>query len=129
MVESNELTKKDFSINRDSIPLQEQKQTNKQKKFINLLKKGLLIFRILKKRINRDNLIYKYKTEGRSLKHFRDYKNLFKNLRYGNINSKEILKNRNNFESNLGKIKKIPDLKSKYQISVIQNVENVFDLF
>ena len=43
----------------------------------------------LEKRINSDNLIYTYKTEGRSLKDFRNYQNLidlFKNLIDGNIN-------------------------------------------
>ena len=46
----------------------------------------------LEKRINSDNLIYTYKTEGRSLKDFRNYQNLidlFKNLIDGNINPKK----------------------------------------
>ena len=40
-------------------------------------------------------MIYKYKTEGRSRKDFSFYQNLtdlFKNLRDGNINPKELLK-------------------------------------
>ena len=37
LLESNELVKKDFNIDRDSILLEEQ-----QKKLINLLKKGLM---------------------------------------------------------------------------------------
>ena len=36
MVESNELIKKDFNIDRDNIPLEEQK-----KNLMNLLEKGL----------------------------------------------------------------------------------------
>ena len=67
-------------------------------------------------------MIYKYKTEGRIPKDFRNYQNLidlFRNLRDSNINPKEVLK----FRSDLGEIKKKrnPDLKSKDQISVIQN--------
>ena len=101
LVESNELIKKDFDINRDRIPLEEQK-----KYLMNLLKK---VIGILEKRINHDNLIYKYKTEGRSPKEFRNYQNpirLFKNLRDGNTNPKEVLKNQINFKSDQGEIKK-----------------------
>ena len=46
-------------------------------------------------------MIYKYKTEGRSPKDFRNYQNtieLFKNLRDGNINPKEVLKDQINFK-------------------------------
>ena len=54
LVESNELIKKDFNIDKDSILLEEQK-----KYLMNLLKKYLLDLRIYKKRINSNNLIYK----------------------------------------------------------------------
>ena len=53
MLESNGLIKKYFNIDRDSIPHQEQKKTKKKKHLINLLKKGLLNFRI--KKINNSN--------------------------------------------------------------------------
>ena len=46
-------------------------------------------------------MIYKYKTEARSPKDFRNYQNpieLFKNLRDGNINPKEVLKDQINFK-------------------------------
>ena len=82
---------------------------NNIKYLINLLKKGLLNLGIQKKRINPRNFIYKYKTEGRSSKKFRNYQNpieLFKNLRGDNINPKEVLKDQINFKSNLGEIKK-----------------------
>ena len=46
LVKSNELIKKDFNIDRDSIPLEEQK-----KYLMNLLKKDLLNFRIFFKKI------------------------------------------------------------------------------
>ena len=67
MVESNELIKKDFNIDRDSIPLEEQK------KFNELVEERSSELRNLEKRINPDNLIYKYKTEGKSLKDCRNY--------------------------------------------------------
>ena len=86
----------------------------------------------LEKRIKLDNLIYKYKTEGISPKDFTNYQNpteLYKDLRDGNINPKEVLKDQLNFKLDLGKIEKgNPKSKSKDQISVIQNVENFFDL-
>ena len=74
-----------------------------------MLKKGLLNLRIQKKRINPDNLLYKYKSEGISPKDLKYYQNpieLFKDLRDGNINPKEILKDQINFKSDLGKMKK-----------------------
>ena len=43
---------------------------NKKKYFMKLLEKGLLQFIILKKRINSNNLMYKYKTKGMSPKGF-----------------------------------------------------------
>ena len=49
---------------------------------------------------------------------------LFKDLRDGNINPKEVLKDEINFKSDLGEIKKVNSKsKSEDQISVIQNVE------
>ena len=56
---------------------------------MNLLKKTLLNFGIQKKKINSNNLIYKYKNEGRSPKDFRYYQNpidFLKSLRDGNVN-------------------------------------------
>ena len=63
----------------------------------------------LGKKVNSDNLIYKYKTERISPKYFSNYQNmieLFKDLRDSNINPKELLKDQINFKSDLGKIKK-----------------------
>ena len=54
-------------------------------------------------------MVYKYKVEGRSPKDFRNYKNLielFKDLRDGNLNLKEVLKDQIKFKSDLRKIKK-----------------------
>ena len=75
-------------------------------------------------------MIYKYITEGMSLKDFSNYQNLidlFKDLRDGNINLKEVLKSQINFKSDVSEIKnENPNLKSKYQTSAIQNVKIFF---
>ena len=128
MVESNELIKKDFNIERDSKTHEQQ-----EKIFNELIRDWSFEFRNLKKRMHPDNLIYKDKTEKRNPKHFRNYQNptdLFKSLIDGNVYTKEVLKNQINFKSDLCEIikKDNPDFKSKDQISVIQNVENFFDL-
>ena len=77
-------------------------------------------------------MIYKYKTEGISPKDFSNYQNpinLFINLRDGNANPRKVLKNQIDFKSYLGEIKKgNPKSKSEDQISVIKNVQNIFDL-
>ena len=73
-------------------------------------------FRDLEKEINSNNLPYKYKTEGISSKDYSNYQNLiklFKGLRDGNINPKEILKYQINLKSDLGEIKKKEIKKSK----------------
>ena len=90
MVESNKLIKKDFNIDRDSISLEKQKKI-----FNELVEEISSEFKNLEKRINPHNLIYKYKTGGISPNDFRNYQNpieLFKDLRDGNINPKEVLK-------------------------------------
>ena len=76
-------------------------------------------------------MVYEFKTEG-SPKDFSNYQNpidLFINFRDGNVSPREVLRNQKEFKSDLGEIKKgNPKSKSKYQISVIQNVQNCFDL-
>ena len=73
----------------------------KNKKIFNeLIKERSSEFWNLAKRVNSDNLIYQYKTKGRSPKDFRNYQNsieLLKDLRDGNINPKQILKDQINF--------------------------------
>ena len=52
---------------------------------------------------------YKYKTEGRSPKDFSNYQNpidLFINLRDCNVNPREVFKDKKDFKSGLGKIKR-----------------------
>ena len=93
--------------------------------------KDLLDLRIQKK-INPDYLIYKYKTKRISPEDFGNFQNpidLFKDLRDGNINPKNVLKDQINFKSDLGEITKgNKKSKIKDQIDVIQNVEFFFDL-
>ena len=76
-------------------------------------------------------MVYEFKTEG-SPKDFSNYQNpidLFINFRDGNVSPREVLKNQKEFKSDLREIKKgNPKSKSKDQISVIQNVQNCFDL-
>ena len=73
----------------------------KNKKIFNeLIKERSSEFWNLAKRVTSDNLIYQYKTKGRSPKDFRNYQNsieLLKDLRDGNINPKQILKDQINF--------------------------------
>ena len=75
----------------------------KNKKIFNeLVKERFSEFR--KKKINSENLIYKYKTIGISPKYFSSYQNpikLFKDLRDGNINPKEVLKDKIVFKSDI----------------------------
>ena len=104
MVEFNELVKKDFNIDGGSIPFSEQRKI-----FDKLVKGRSSEFKYLEKRINPDNLIYKYKIEEMTPKGFRNSQNpieLFKDLRDGNINPKEVLKDQINFKSDLCGIKK-----------------------
>ena len=127
LVEFNELVKKDFNIDGGSIPFSEQRKI-----FDKLVKGRSSEFKYLEKRINPDNLIYKYKIEEMTPKGFRNSQNpieLFKDLRDGNINPKEVLKDQINFKSDLCGIKKgDKKSKSKDQISVLRNVQNLFDL-
>ena len=89
-------------------------------------------FKNLGKRINTDNLIYKYKSEGRNPKNFRNYQTLIellKDLIDGIINPKEVLKGQIDLKSDLGETKKgNPKSKSENQISAIQNILKFFDL-
>ena len=66
-------------------------------------------FQNSKNLINLNNLIYKYKTEGRRPKDFSNYQNpidIFINLRDGNINQKQVLKNHIRVKSDLGEKEK-----------------------
>ena len=89
------------------------------------------MFQNLKGKINPNNLIDKYKAEEISPKDFSNYQNpidYFINLRDGNINPKQVLKDQINFKSDIGKKKGNETSKSEDQISAIQNVQIFFDL-
>ena len=110
LAEYNELIKKDFNIDRDSIPLEEQKRFNE------LAEETSYQFQNLKDKNSPNNLIYKYKIEGTSPKVFSNYQNLidlFRNLGDGNVNPRETLKNQADFKSDLCEIRK---RKSKIKI-------------
>ena len=103
MAESNEAIKKILIL------------TNKiytwwtKKIFNRLVEEKSYEFQNLKEKINPNNLIYKYKTQGRSPKEFIDYQNmidLFISFRDVNGNLQEVLKNQLEFKSDLGKIRK-----------------------
>ena len=97
LVESNELVNNDFNIDRDILALEKQRERSSG-------------FRHLQKKKNDpDHMVSMYKTEGKSPKDFRNYQNLielFKDLKDGNINPKELLKDQINLKSELGEIKK-----------------------
>ena len=75
---------------RDGVPLEKEEEI-----FSKLLQEKAFEFNNLNDKVNSNELTYQFKTEGRSLKDSRDYQNpteLFKNLKDGNVNSKEVLK-------------------------------------
>ena len=79
-----------------------------KKIFNRLVEEKSYEFQNLKEKINPNNLIYKYKTQGRSPKEFIDYQNmidLFIGFRDVNVNLQEVLKNQHEFKSDLGKIR------------------------
>ena len=73
MVESNELIKKNFNIERDSILLEEQKKI-----FNKIVEERTSKFKNFEKRINHVNLTYNCKTEEASLKNYQNLMQLFK---------------------------------------------------
>ena len=82
----------------------------KQKKVFNeFVEEKQFEFKNSKEKIDPNNLIYRYKTEGISPNNFSNYQNLidlFMNLRDGNINPREVLKDQINFKLDLSWIKK-----------------------
>ena len=125
LIESNERIKKDFNIDRDSLLFHEQQQ----KIFNRLAEEKSYEFNNLKENINPNNLVYKFKTEGRIPKDFSNYQNpvdLFINLRDFNVNLRKVLKHQIEFKSDLSEIKKgNPKSKSKGQISVTEMFKKI----
>ena len=92
LVQSNELIKKDFNIDKDGILLGKQK----------LIEEKSFEFQTQNKDLN--NLIYWHKTKGISRNGSSNYHNLIdllNELRDGNINPEEVLKDQSNFKSYL----------------------------
>ena len=95
MAEDNEIAKTGFNIDRDDVLLEEKQLFHEH------VEEKSYEFQNLENKINPNNLIYKYKTEGRNLKDFSGYQNpidLFINSKDGNINPKEVLKDQINFK-------------------------------
>ena len=92
LIESNDVVKNNFNIGKDGITL-----TKKKEMFNELAAKKSHEFQNLKGNINLNNLIYKYKTEGRSLimkfSNYENWINILTNIRDCNVNPRETLKN------------------------------------
>ena len=102
LVESNEVTKIDFTINRDGISLRKKNICNK------LLVERASEFVGIKDKNNPNKLFYEFKTDGKIPKDLRDYRmplELFENLRDGDLNPKEVLKNQVKFKLKLNETK------------------------
>ena len=103
----------------------------KQNKIFNRpVKERDLEFSDIKDKIDPNNLVYAFKTDGNVSKDFGNYQiplKLFEDLRDGNINPIEVLKNQVRFNSDLSEIK-IGGKKSPSQKNTIKNITNFFDL-
>ena len=113
----------DFNTNKADAPIEKQKEIANK-----LLKENPYEFHDLNNSIYANNLICEYKPERRSSKHFRHYQNLielFRSLRNGDVNPKEILKNQMNFKSYLGETETGGN-KSEYRQATIKNISNFF---
>ena len=90
----------------------------KQKELFNrLVKERALVFSDIKHKIDPNNLVYIFKTDGNEQKDFGNYQ----------MQLKEILKNQARLKSNLSEIK-TGGKKSPNQKNTIKNITNFFDL-
>ena len=124
IIEPNEVAKNNFNIDKSGIPLE------KQKEIFKLVEERALEFFNVKDKVDPNNLVYVFKTEGNEPKHFRNYQTplkLFEDLRVGNVSQKEVLKNQAKFKSDLSEIK-IGGKKSSNQKDTIKDATNFFDL-
>ena len=102
-IESNKAAKNDFNIDRTGVTHEKQKEI-----FNELVKERALEFSDIKDKLDPNNLVYTFKTDENEPKDFGNYKTplkLFEDLRDGNINSKEELKNQERFKSDLSEKK------------------------
>ena len=89
-IESNEVAKNDFNVDRSGVPYEKQKEI-----FNRLVKERVLEFYDIKDKIDPDNLVYTLKTDENETKDFGNYQTplkLFEDLRDGNINLAESIK-------------------------------------
>ena len=94
-----------------------------QEIFNRIVEKRALEFSDVKDKIDPNNLVYEFKTGGNNPKEFRNYwapLKLFNDLRDGNVNPKDILKNQVRFKSDLSDIT-IDGEKSEDQKNVTKN--------
>ena len=125
IIESNEVSKNDFNIDRSGVTHDKQKEI-----FNGLVKERALEFSNIKNEIDPNNLVDAFKTDGNEPKDFKNYREplkLFEDLRDGNINPKEALKNQARFKSDLSEIK-IGGNKSQDQKDTTKNISNFFIL-
>ena len=90
------VAKNDFNIDRSGVPHEKQKEI-----FNRLVKERALEFSAIKDKIDPNNLIDTFKTDGNKPKVFGNYQTplkFFEDLRGGNINPKEVLKNQARFK-------------------------------
>ena len=103
IIESNEVAKNGFDIGRSDVVHEKPKEI-----FNELVKERALEFSDVKDKIDPNDLVYTFKTDGNDPKDFRNYKTplkLFEDLRDDNINLKEALKNQARLKSVLSELK------------------------
>ena len=125
IIESNEVAKKEFNIDRSGVSHEKQKEI-----FNRFVKKRALEFSDIKDKTDLDNLVYKFSGSENKPKDFRNYQlpmKLFEDLRDCYINPKEVLKGQGKFKSDLSEIK-IEGTKSINQKNTIKNITDFFDL-
>ena len=125
IIESKEVAKNDFNIDRSGVPHEKQKEI-----FNRLAKERAFEFSDIKEKIDPNNLVYTFKTDKNESKDFGNYQRplkLFEDLRDGNTNLREVLKSQASHKSDLSEIK-IRGKKSLNQRIIINNITNFFDL-
>ena len=103
IIESNEVTENDFNIDRSGLSHEKQKEI-----FNRLAKERVLKFTDITDEIDPDDLVYRFKINENDQKEFENYQMLlksFEDLRDGDINAKEVLKNQKRLKSDLNEIK------------------------
>ena len=125
VIESNEVGKNDFDIDRSG------ESNEKQKNIFNrLIEERAHELADIKDKIDSYKLVYNFKTGANEPKDFRNYQipwKLFEDLRDGHINPKEVLKSHTRFKLGLSEIK-TSGKKSIHQEDMIRNITTFFDL-